>query len=221
MDVDAEDRGGFALVVAGGDEIERAILVDLPTPAWVIAADSGLDHAIALGIRPDVVIGDMDSVDLDLLATVERAGVLVERFPADKDATDLELALDRVIAQGLERAIVIGGHGRRFGHLLGNALLIAAGHFAEVHIEWWIGTTHVAVVRQNHPAHIKGSAGDIVSILAVGGDAGGVTATGLRWPLDDAQLVAGSTRGIGNRMTDPEGTVTVGDGVLLVIHERT
>ncbi len=220
MDASTEKHPGPALVIAGGDAIDPAVLSDLPSPAWVVAADSGLDRAGALGIRPDLVIGDMDSVDPATLAAVERSSVPVERYPADKDATDLELALERVISRGLAQAIVIGGHGGRLDHLLGNALLFAADRFAAVRIEWRIGTTRILVVRPNHPGRIEGEDGDTVSILSVGGDAVGVTTSGMRWPLGGAPLPTGSTRGISNLLTGREGTVTVDGGVLLVIHER-
>lgn len=221
MDASTDKHSGPALIVAGGDAIDPAVLTDLPSPAWVVAADSGLDHARSLGLHPDLVIGDMDSVDPGTLAAVERSGVPVERYPADKDATDLELALERVIAGGFGQAIVIGGHGGRIDHLLGNALLVAADRFAAVRIEWRIGSTRVLVVRPHHPARVEGTAGDVVSILSVGGDAVGVTTSGMRWPLTGARLPTGSTRGISNQLTDREGTVTVADGVLLVTHERT
>ncbi len=221
MDANGKQHPGPALIVAGGDAIDPAVLIDLPSPAWVVAADSGLDHALSLGLRPDFVVGDMDSVDPASLATIEESGVPVERYPADKDATDLELALSRVISRGHEETVVIGGHGGRLDHLLGNALLVTADRFAATRIEWRIGTTRVFVVRSHFPARIDGTAGDVVSILPVGGDAVGVTTSGMRWPLDGARLPTGSTRGISNLLTDRHGTVTIDGGVVLVIHERT
>src|SRR5262249_52023534 len=83
-----------AIVFVGGDPPAPGVRDVLPADAYVIAADSGLDHANRLGIAVHQVIGDFDSVSADALHTAESAGVRIDRHPAAKDATDLELALD-------------------------------------------------------------------------------------------------------------------------------
>ncbi len=209
-----------AVIVAGGDPIDRAVLARLPHPIYVIAVDSGLDELDRLGLAADVVIGDFDSVTAASLARAARAGVPVERHPTDKDATDLELALHHAGAQGFERAVLLGGHGGRLSHLLGNALVLTSDRFAAMQIEWHVRTATVTVVHPERTITIAGEPGDLVSLLAAGGTAAGITTTGLRWRLDGASLTSGSTRGISNEMTDASATVTLRDGKLLAIHER-
>jgi thiamine pyrophosphokinase len=196
------------------------VLARLPRPAAVIAADSGLNHAERLGLRPGVVIGDMDSASPSALAAARDAGATIERHPADKDATDLELALGYAAARGFTHAVLLGGHGGRLSHLLGNALLLTSPLFAALRIEWHVRATTVTVVRPSHEALIHGTKGDLVSLLATDGPAQGIRTTGLRWALGAETLTTGSTRGISNEMTDDQASVWLDDGVLLAIHER-
>src|SRR3954471_10941958 len=96
----------WAIVVAGGPgpvDLRRP----LPEGAFVVAADSGLERCATLGLRPDVVVGDFDSVDADALPKAEAAGVRIERHPAAKDATDLALAIDVARRAGATDVVVV------------------------------------------------------------------------------------------------------------------
>ncbi len=167
-----------------------------------------------------MVVGDFDSVTAAALERAEHTGIAVERHPVDKDATDLELALQHAHAEGFVHATLLGGYGGRLSHLLGNALVLTSDRFSEMQIEWHVGTTTVTVVHPARTVTIAGAVGDVVSLLPVGGTASGITATGLRWRLDGASLTSGSTRGISNEMTRATATVSLRDGKLLAIHER-
>ena len=209
-----------AVIVAGGDPIDPTVLDRLPHPAYVIAADSGLDHAERLGLSVDVVIGDFDSVSPNALERAQAGGALLEAHPVDKDATDLELALERALSDACTRAVLFGGLGGRLSHLLGNALVLTASKFASMNIEWHVKDATVFVVRPSSPATLEGRLGDLTSLLAAGGDVHGIATTGLRWTLEDATLSPGSTHGISNEMTDEVAHIAITDGVLLVVHER-
>lgn len=208
-----------AIVVTGGDPVDAHLADVLPRDAVVVAADSGLEHVATLGLDADVVIGDMDSVSPPLLAAAAAKGAIVERHPTDKDATDLELALRYVADAGHTRVIVVGGKGGdRLDHFLGNALALGSADFAGLDVEWHVGNTVVRVVRDR--AEIRGTPGDIASLLPVAGPAEGVTTTGLRWPLDGDTLLPGTTRGISNEFIDSTVHVSVKRGVLLVVHQE-
>ncbi len=203
------------IVVTGGDALDHAHLRDLPAGAVVVAADSGIDHALAVGLRVDVAVGDFDSVTPDALQAVTDAGALVERHPEAKDETDLELALDAAIARGARRIHVLGGHGGRLDHLLGNALLLAAPKYADASVVAQMGEARITVVRRH--ASLTGTPGDVVTLLAPLRTAIGVTTTGLRYPLTDEDLLAGSTRGLSNELLESEASVLLRDGVLLAV----
>jgi thiamine pyrophosphokinase len=208
-----------AIVLANGDPVAGPLA--LPDDAVVIAADGGLRLAPALGLTVHTVVGDMDSVDEGDLAQARSSGARIERHPVNKNVTDLELALDAAIATGADDITIVGGSGGRLDHLLANAMLLAADRYDTITLRWLTGTETVVPCRPDHPAHLEGKPGDLVSLIPAGGPALGVTTSGLRWPLDDGGLAPGSTRGISNEMTATEATVTVDEGRLLVVHKGT
>ncbi len=210
---------GVAVVSAGGDGIDDRALARLPAPSMVIAADSGLDAAVANGIGVDLVVGDLDSVSPTALAAAERAGMVIERHPADKDATDLDLALRRVADGGFPICYVLGGGGGRLSHLLANAQLVAAERHRGIDVRWLVGDAEVRVARPDRPVIIEGSRGDLASLLPSAAAATGITTVGLRWALHGATLEPGSSHGVSNELTASQAMVSVGSGTLLVIHE--
>jgi thiamine pyrophosphokinase len=207
--------GSLALVVAGGDPPPDHAFRDLPVPDVVIAADSGLHYARDADLAVDLVVGDLDSVDPDVLAVAIAQGVTIEAHEAAKDATDLELALRAARDRECTRVIVIGGHGGRVDHFLANALLLASPEFSALAIEARLGDAYVRVVRD--AADFHGAPRDVLSLIPVGGAAYGVRTEGLFYPLRGETLYPGSTRGISNEFLGGVATVALDDGVLLAI----
>lgn len=204
-----------AVVFPAGDQPDPRVLDDLPDRPWVVAADGGAQHARSLGLPVDVVVGDLDSVEQETLDALG-CDTVVHRYPTDKDATDLQLALDLVAEHdGVESVIVVGGTGGRFDHLLGNAAVLAGPAYAGLDVVWLAGQARVTVVHDH--ARIHGDPGDIVSLIPVGGPADGVTTAGLRWVLSRERLEVGSGRGISNEMTVAVAEVSVEAGSLLVV----
>lgn len=208
-------RGPVAVVFTGGERPSPDALDGLPRDASVIAADSGLHHALELGWPVDVVVGDFDSVDAGLLARVESRGAVVEPHPEAKDHTDLELALRRARELGARRVVVVGGGGGRFDHLLANALVLASAEFAPLEIEARHSGARIHVVRRS--ARLSGSPGELVTLLPIGGPVHGVTTEGLLYPLAGETLLPGTTRGVSNELLGEQATVEVRSGVLIAI----
>jgi thiamine pyrophosphokinase len=201
------------LVVTGGDPPHAGLV--LPPADLVVAADSGGDHAAALGLVVDVLVGDLDSVAPATVTAVEAAGGEVVRLSRDKDATDVELALDAAWGRGAERLVLVGGHGGRLDHALATMGALAAVAAPGRRVEAWMGPAHVAVTVD--VAAVDGRPGELVSLVPLGGPVDGVTTTGLRWPLVDAHLPFGSTWGVSNEMVAGPARVTVTGGVLAVV----
>ena len=172
--------GRTAVVLAGGEAPGSALGPRLAGEHLVVAADAGLHHADALGLRVDLVVGDLDSVDPAVLAAAEAAGAAVERHPAEKDATDLELALDAVSDRSVERVTVVGAGGGRLDHLLANLVVLGHPRYAALRVEAFVGDARVAVVHGGAEAVIEGEVGAVVTLLPLGGPARGVRTTGLR-----------------------------------------
>jgi len=204
-----------SIVVAAGEGPALASLPPISADAVVIAADGGLDRALQLGLRPGIVLGDLDSVSADALSSAEREGARVVRHPRDKDATDLELALDEAQALGARRVLVIASATGRLDHLLASLLLLGADTLAGLEIDALVGDATVHVIRGER--EIVGTPGDLVTLLALHGPAAGVTTDGLTYPLRDATLMPGSSRGVSNVFAEPRATVSVASGVLLAI----
>lgn len=202
-----------AVIVTGGAPIAPSVTSDLPEIVWVVAADSGLDHARSLGLGVDVVVGDLDSVSTDALAAFPGP---VERHPPDKDRTDLDLALGLVACHGhIERVIVVGGGGGRLDHLLGNVAVLASPRYSHLRIEWLTGSDRAHVVWDHVTLH--GCSGDPISLIPIGGPVTGVTTEGLRWALRSADLDPGTSLGISNEMVGSVASVTVTGGRLLAV----
>ena len=200
-----------AWVVAGGEPPDHEQLGELAAPQLVVAADSGADVARGLGLVPDVIVGDFDSVTPAGAAAAREQ----RRFPADKDDTDLALALAEARDRGAASITVLGGAGGRLDHLLANVAVLASDDLAGVRVDALIGPARLWVVRR--ACTIGGTPGQVVTLLAHGGPATGVHTTGLRWALAGETLEVGSSRGVSNVLTAPEATVTVETGVLLAV----
>lgn len=203
-----------ALVFAGGDALHPGVRDRLPHADLVVAADSGLDHAYSLGVEVDVLVGDLDSVGANALERARVSGITIEVHPADKDHTDLELAMAAAIERGAGRVVLVGGAGGRLDHLLANVAVLASDRYAAVAVEAVMGDAALFVVRTSLTLH--GSAGGLVSLLAVGGDAQ-VSSTGLRYPLGADLLEAGVGRGVSNELVADRAEIVVTRGVVLVV----
>lgn len=206
-----------ALVVNGGPAPHPGVVRHLPRVDLCVAVDAGLDHAFALGIPVDVVVGDLDSVSPAALARAEAMDVLVERHPADKDATDLELGVRAALERGATDVTVVAGDGGRLDHLLGAIAFLAGDDLDEVVVDAFVGNAAVLVLRDGDDREVQGRVGELVSVFPMGGFAEGVTLEGLRYPLHEAILLPGSTLGTSNEFARPTARVRVGSGCLLVV----
>jgi thiamine pyrophosphokinase len=206
--------GELVVVVAGSE----APVTDPPGPApsgYVIAADSGLDRARAWGWPVHLVVGDLDSASPEAIAAARRAGAEIDHHPVAKDQTDLELALDRAVARGPRRIVVVGSGGGRLDHLLAGALVLASDRYAAVPISAWLDGALVTVIRGT--VILIGEPGSLVTLVPVGGPARGVTLEGMRYPLSGEDLAAGTGRGVSNELLGRQATVRVATGVLLAV----
>jgi thiamine pyrophosphokinase len=205
----------IVVVVAGGEAPRAEAALQVPLDAEVIAADGGLDHARALGLDVAVAIGDFDSVSEERVAAAEATGVRVVRHPADKDATDLELALDLAVSSGAARILVLAGERGRLDHLLSALLLLGHAKYAALQLDGFVGAARVHVVRDRRS--LPGEPGELVSLLALHGEASGVTTEGLAYELRGETLEPGSSRGVSNVLTAGVATVSVERGTLLAV----
>ena len=190
--------------------------------ATVIAADGGAVSLDRLGRAPDRLVGDLDSIPEELLARLVGADVVIERHPADKEASDTELAIEAALVAGATQIVLLGATGGpRLDHELANVLLLADPALAGRDVRIVHGPTTLRVLHDGGRLTLDGVAGDLVTLLPVGGDATGVGIDGVRWPLAGATLNVGRSRGLSNEVTTPPAAVSLERGTLLVVEHRT
>ena len=207
-----------AFVVASSP---RSLKPDLHRPQpgeLVIAADGGANLCDAWGWPVDAVVGDMDSVDQHVAAKLQTAGVPFHRYPIEKDETDLEIALHLALDLGASEILIAGALGARIDHTLGNLALLALPALAVVRTCIVDGGQAIWLVRNQ--LTVDGQPGDTLSLIPFGGDACGVTLTGVHWPLVEADLPLGPSLSISNRLESSHAAVSVRAGALLAIHIR-
>jgi len=206
-----------AIVVAGGDAVPEDA-AQLFGADLLIAADSGARWLDACGAVPDLVIGDLDSVEPALLDRLAAAGVTIERHPVEKDASDLELAVAHAVAAGADDVVLLGAlGGRRLDHELANLLLLTGQEWLGNRLRIVRGGTTVRAVNGGETIDLSGAEGDLVTLLPLAGDAEGVRTHGLRYPLDGEVLRFGRSRGLSNVIERAPGSVSLESGVLFVI----
>ena len=203
------------VVVAGGEAPPADAARTVPAGALVIAADGGLEHAQALGLDVDLAVGDFDSASPAAVAAAEEQGTRVERHPPDKDATDLELALDAALAAEPARVLVLAGVGERLDHLVSALHVLGSPRYASVDVDARVGAAHVHVIRGERT--LEGEPGELVSLFALHGPAEGVSTEGLEYPLAGETLEPGSSRGVSNRFVAEAARVRVERGILLAV----
>lgn len=205
------------LIFANGDieafEWIRPFLVDA---SLIIAADGGSRYLFTLNFVPDVTIGDLDSVSDDIVTWLTEGGTQFVRFSAEKDETDLELALLYAAEHSTDPILIFGASGGRLDQAMANLLLLVHPtlinrdiRLVEQHQQAWVTQTQTV---------IYGQTGDTISLIPIGGDTLIENTINLKWPLIDSRLQWGYARGISNVMTADQATVTVADGTLLCIH---
>jgi thiamine pyrophosphokinase len=184
----------------------------------VIAADGGTLHARAAGVTPQVVIGDLDSLPVDLRDELAAGDTRLISHPPAKDETDLELALLHAVEQGAEEIVILGALGGRLDQTLANLLLLALPALRGLDVRIVEGEQAAFLIR--HEATIEGQPGDVISLIPLGGDAAGVTTDGLEWPLEEDTLRFGPARGVSNLLLGSQARVRVREGLLLCIVTR-
>lgn len=189
--------------------------------ALLICADGGGEVALAWKLRPDWLVGDMDSISPASLEILQNTpGVQVKIVPVEKDETDLELALLTALELGARDITILGGLGGRLDHTLGNIYLLAAAQLAEAgaRARLLAEAEEVTVLRGGEELELQGQPGELVSLIPLTPAAQGIRTGGLYYPLRGEPLYIGPTRGISNQFTGTSATISFEEGLLMVIH---
>ena len=206
----------IVIVVTGDAPLDEHALAAIPSGAIVIAADGALDHALAAGLQPATLVGDLDSVS-DAGLEWAQSHSTIERHSPDKEHTDTELALSTAVDLNPAKVILIAGGGDRLDHTF--AAIGALGHpslTSVPEIEAWWGRQQLTVAHGPGRARLDVPIGTTISLLALHGPCGGVSIDGVRWPLLAADLPPAVGLGVSNEATEPTVAVTLTSGVLTI-----
>ncbi len=205
-----------AVIFANGVLRNRQAAVELLQPDdLILAADGGAKHCERLNLKPEVLIGDLDSISKDELAHWREAGTEIIQHDPDKDETDLELALLYTKESGVEDVLILGGLGGRWDATFANVLLPTYKKLRDLSIAFWDQGTWLYLVESEKV--LRGCAGQRISLIPIHGDAKGVTTQGLKWPLNGETLYFGATRGVSNLIVADQAVVSVREGRLLCV----
>ena len=207
------------VVVTGAGALSPDAVGTIPHGAIILAADAGLDHALAAGLIPAGLIGDLDSVSADGLAWAKEHAT-IQRHPADKDATDTELALSFAADMNPAKLILLSGAGDRLDHTIAAIGALGNRDLTGVPIiEGWCGDQHFHVVHGPSRITITTVVGTTLSVLALHGKCTGVSLDGVAWPLLSAELAPTSGQGVSNIARSASIDVALSKGVLTIFTE--
>jgi thiamine pyrophosphokinase len=207
------------IVVTGSDQLHADAVAHVPDDAIVLAADGGLDHALAAGLTPAGLIGDLDSISAAGLAWAEAHATIHRHDPA-KDATDTELALRVAADLAPARVVLMAGGGDRLDHTIAAIGALGEPDLTSVPVlEGWWGDQHFHVLHGPGRLRLDARVGATMSLLATHGSCTGVSISGCRWDLEDAHLAPLSGLGVSNEAISADVEITVSSGVLTVFSD--
>jgi len=208
----------MVFVISGGQVLDQAFLhakIEAHGGVEVICADGGVRHLPSHGLIPDVIIGDMDSLDPEKEKYFEEQGSLIIRRPKEKEETDTQLALEYALGMNPEEVWIFGALGGRIDHALANISLLILGAERGIKVKLVDEWCEVFVVTAS--CVIEGQTGQTVSILPLSSAVTGITLEGFEYPLQDGTMEIGRPYGVSNRLIETRGVISVASGYLLVV----
>jgi thiamine pyrophosphokinase len=200
----------------------------------IVAADNGASRLTAIGLKPDRIIGDFDSIDPALLAELQMAGADAVAHPDPQNKTDGQVAMELALEVGAREILLLGAHGGdRVDHTLADLLFAVAPLYATngrgeavrvTVIDGWTEAVGLGVgpewgASERRSVAFTGAAGDYVSLIPISTSVEGIETSGLRWALREARLALGQAEGLSNELAGPEGGFSIASGVALATHQ--
>ena len=207
------------IIFANGEFTLPHCSIQIRDDDLVIAADGGSQHCLSLGIQPEVLIGDLDSTDPNLVEKWREDGVEIIQHPEDKDETDLELAIMLAQERGARKIVIHGAVGGRLDMTYANLCMLAHPHL-KTPITLINGEEEVHILHPGEMLTLVGEPGEIVSLIPIQPGNSIVSTRGFKYTLKNEPLQFGLSRGISNQLIAKRGTVHLESGLLSVVHTR-
>lgn len=205
------------LFVNGELNFPELIRPILDQPVFLIAVDGGLKHLNSLKLSPDLLIGDLDSVDSNDLFLIKERKIEIKKYPSHKDESDLELAIQYSVEKGFSKIIIVGALGGRVDQTVTNINLLTNPQWRERDLILFDGVTYIRLIRDK--LRISGNPGDLVSLIPMTEKVTSVKTEGLDYPLENEDLFQWKTRGISNVMTGESASISILGGLVICVHQ--
>lgn len=211
------------LVVSGGtieDDFAKKWIIN-NKPDYTIVADSGMEFMKRVGLVPDMILGDFDSVNpktLDFFK--EKQGIVWKQLNPVKDDTDTESALRQAIDLGAKEIMILGGTGTRLDHVLGNISLLGIGLEENVEIQLVDSHNCIRMINKGICLERTKQFGNMVSLIPYSEKVKGLTLEGFKYPLKEFTMGGFSSLGISNEIVEEIAKISFEEGILLVIEAR-
>ncbi|WP_372368235.1 thiamine diphosphokinase [Candidatus Uabimicrobium sp. HlEnr_7] len=186
----------------------------LPNYQFYVAVDMGMDVFHRLGIKPNILVGDLDSISSD----IDIEGIELHKFPCDKDKTDTELAVDYCNSSGFSHIDILGGIGDRLDHTLANAYLLVYANKPNNRVRLLNSINTIYLLTAAKAVEIKGKENDIVSLIPITENIEGLTIRGCRWNLEKGSISQGRTHGLSNYLKNTTANLSIAKGMTFVFH---
>lgn len=207
------------LIICGGQPPSKQLLdEELKSSNFIICADKGGEVLYHYGIKPNLLLGDFDSINEKALDYYKEQNIIVDKFPSEKDYTDSYLALEKAIEFGSDEVVFLGCTGDRVDHMLGNIGLLL--HSLKHGIDCYIRDDKNLIKLINKPKTIRANGYKFFSLVSYGGTVHGITLKGAKYPLINYNISLGETIGISNEFKDEEVEIYFKEGLLLVIQSN-
>lgn len=207
------------LIISGGCFKPSLDYMELTAAAeFIICADGGFRHAKALGVMPNIVIGDFDSLKEQEINELEQAGVMMIRYSREKDYTDTHIALLEAVKRGFTEIDIIAALGGRLDHTLANLMLLGLPDAQNANIRIIDENEEVFVIRKTKLLY--GYTGQTVSLFPLTECVKGINTKGLKYPLRQGELKMGIPIGVSNEFLEDIAEIEIAEGLLLAIKNK-
>lgn len=211
------------MIISGGT-IEDGFayeVIQKEQPEMIIAADAGMGFLYRKQIKPDVIVGDFDSVEPEVLAYFKaESDIEIQKLNPVKDDTDTEYAIRLAISRGAEQITILGGTGSRLDHVLGNIELLGIGMEAGVPLILLDAHNRIRMTKTGMTIRKEEQFGKYVSLLPYSEEVTHLYLKGFKYPLSDACLKGFSSLGISNEIEAEKGKIDFDEGILIVVESK-
>ncbi|HOM02131.1 MAG TPA: thiamine diphosphokinase [Acetivibrio sp.] len=209
----------YALIVCNGSIIDYSYHRKFFDEAdFIVCVDGGALHLKKLGIKPDVLLGDFDSIEDKQLEYYREQKVTILEFPTEKDMTDTELAVDTAIDRGYKDIVIIGGTGTRLDHTLSNIFLLKK--MLDRGVKGRVVNEYNEIFLITDSVEVEAEEGCYLTLLPLTSKVEGITTKGLYYPLKGETIEMGSSRGVSNCFIAPTAQISITSGILMVVKTR-